>query len=123
MVYYGSLSSTRQQGLVLLMLYCEETLRKQKLGGARRPHVKNDSDEPVEKNDCEANVSCYPPRGGKRRYKVGDLAPVKGEDTHGHTMHNPKQLVDLNIVVSYPADPGEARESGEEIGGQKIYDN
>jgi len=104
-------------------LYCEEILRKQKLGGAKRPHIKNDSDEPVEKDDCEANVGCDPPRKDKRRCHIGNLAPVKGEDTHGHAMRDPKQLVNLNIVGSYPADPGEARESGEEIGGQKIYDN
>jgi hypothetical protein len=104
-------------------LYCGEILRKRKLGGARRPHVKNDGYEPVEKNDCEANVGCDPPRGGKRRYKIGDLAPVESEDTHGHAVRNPKQLVNLNIVGSYPADPGEARESSEEIGGQEIYDS
>ena len=98
-------------------------MRKGKQGGARRPHVKNDGDEPVEKDECEANVCCGPPWGGKRRKIVGDLAPVKGEDTHGHTMRNPKQLVDLNIVGSHPADPGEGRESSEEIRRQEIYNN
>jgi hypothetical protein len=89
-------------------LYCEGILRKRKLGRARRPHIKNDSDEPVEKDGCEANVGSDPPRNGKRRHIAGDLAPVEGEDTHGHAMCNPKQLVDLKIVGSYPADPREA---------------
>ena len=96
-------------------------MRTRKLVGAR-PHIKNDGDEPVEKDDCKANIGRDPPRDGKRRYIVGDLTPVEGEDTHGHTVRNPKQLVDLNIVGSYPADPGEGRESSEEIGGQEIYD-
>ena len=98
-------------------------MRKRRLGGARRPHVENDGDKPVEKDEWEANVGCDPPRDGKRRYAIGDLAPVEGEDTHGHALPNPKQLVNLDIVGSNPADPGEARESSEEIGGQEIYDN
>jgi hypothetical protein len=80
------------------LLYCEKILRKRKQGRERRPHVKNDGDEPVEKDDCEANVGYDPPRHDKRRWIVGDLAPVEGEDTHGHTMCNPKELVTLTLL-------------------------
>jgi hypothetical protein len=51
------------------------------------------------------------------------LAPVKGEYTHGHAMGDTKQVIDLGIVGSYPADPGEAGKSGEEIGREEVYDN
>jgi hypothetical protein len=35
-------------------------------------------------------------------------------------MGDAKKLVDLGIVGSHPTDPREARESGEEIGGQEV---
>ena len=87
------------------------------------PHVENGGDDPVENDDGEANVSCDPPRSGKRRTGVGDLAPVECEDTHGHAVCDAEQLIDHTIVGSHPAYPGEARESGEEIGRQEVYDN
>jgi len=51
------------------------------------------------------------------------LTPVKGEDTHANAVSDTEQLVDFDIVGSYPADPGKTRESGEEIGGQEVCDN
>ena len=64
------------------------------------------------------------PRSGKRRAAEGaDLTPVEGEDAHAHVIDDPKQLVDGDIVGSYPAGPGEARQSGEETGGQEVYAN
>ena len=87
------------------------------------PHVDNGGDDPVENDDGEANVSCDPPRSGKRRTGVGDLTPVECENTHGHAVCDAEQLIDHTIVGSHPAYPGEARESGEEIGRQEVYDN
>ena len=80
------------------------------------PHIKNGGNDPVENNDGEANVSCGPPRGKKRRTVVGNLTPIECEDTHGHAMCNSEQLIDHTIVGSNPADPGKCRESGKEIG-------
>jgi len=98
-------------------------VRTQERGKARKAHVKNGSEEPVEKDNGESNVGCSPPRDGKRRASVGNLTPVKGEDTHGHAVIDAEQLVDFDVVGSYPADPGKTRESGEEIGGQEVCDN
>ena len=84
-------------------------------------HVENGNKEPVEKCDSEARVGCSPPRGYQRGAGVGDLTPVEGENTHGQTMGDPKELVDLGIVWSHPAKPRKARESGEEIGRQEVY--
>ena len=57
----------------------------------RTSHIKNRSDEPVEKEDGEANVCRSPPRAGKRRAIEGnDLTPVKGEDAHGHAVSDAK---------------------------------
>jgi hypothetical protein len=81
----------------------------------RTAHVKNGCDEPVEKDDGEANVGRSPPWNRKRRAIVGDLTPVKGEDTHGQAVGDAKQLIDLDIVGSHPADPREARQGSEEI--------
>jgi hypothetical protein len=79
-------------------------------------YVENRNEEPVEKCDTDARVGRSPPRGAKRGAREGDLTPVEGENTHGQTMVDPKDLVDLGIVWSYPANPGKARERGEEIG-------
>ena len=79
------------------------------------PHVENGSDDPVENDDGEANVSCGPPRNVKRRNFVSNLAPVKCEDTHGHAVCNSEQLINHTIVGGYPADPGEAGESGKKV--------
>ena len=83
-------------------------------------YVENGNEEPVEKCDTETHVGCRPPRVGKRGASEGDLTPVEGENTHGKAMCNPEELVDLGIVRSYPANPGKARERGEEIGRQKV---
>ena len=72
-------------------------------------------EEPVEKCDAEAHVGRSPPRSGKRGAGEGDLTPVKRENTHGQTMADSKELVDLGIVWSHPANPRKARESGEKI--------
>ena len=57
----------------------------------RTSHIKNRRDEPVEKDDSEANICRSPPRGGKRRAVEGsDLTPVKGEDAHGHAVGDAK---------------------------------
>jgi hypothetical protein len=86
------------------------------------PYVKAHSDEPVENHNGEPDVGCSPPRDRKRRITEGcELTPVKCENAHGHAVLDTKQLIDRGIVGSYPADPGEARESSEEIGRQKIY--
>ena len=79
------------------------------------PHVENGSDDPVENDDGEANIACDPPRNGERRTQVGDLTPVKCEDTHGHAMCDSEQLINHTVVGSYPAYPGEVRESGKKI--------
>ena len=78
-------------------------------------HVKNGDEEPVEKCDTEALVGCSPPGVYQWGSDVGDLTPVEGENSHGQTVADPKKLVDLGIVWSYPANPRKARESGEEI--------
>ena len=98
-------------------------MRTQERGQARKTHVKNGSEEPVEKDNGDSNVGCSPPRDGKRRASVGYLTPVKGEDTHSHPVSDAEQMVDFDIVWSHPADPGEARKSGEEIRGKEVYDN
>ena len=83
-------------------------------------HVENGNEEPVEKYDNEARVGRSPPRHYQRGAVEGNLTPVEGEDTHGQTMANPKELVDLGIVRRYPANPRKARESGEEIRRKKV---
>ena len=95
----------------------QESGEKQKRG---TPHVKNGSEDPVETDDGDANVSCGPPRDGKRRSDVADLTPVECEDSHGHAVCNAEQLIDHTIVGSYPADPGKGREGGKEIGRQEV---
>jgi hypothetical protein len=86
-----------------------------------RSYIENGNEEPVEKCDIEANVGRSPPRGVRWGEGEGDLTPVEGENTHGQTMGDPKELVDLGIVWSYPANPRKGRESGEEIGRQEVY--
>jgi hypothetical protein len=97
-------------------------VRKRKRGRGKT-HVKNGCDEPVEKDNGQTNVGRSPPRDGKRRAIVGDLTPVEGEDAHGQAVGDTEQLVDLCIVGSHPAYPGEARESGEDIRREKVYEN
>jgi len=80
----------------------------------------NGSDDPVEKDDGEANVSCSPPQD---EMVVRDLTPVGCEDTHGHAVCDAEQLIDHTVVGGYPTDPGEARERCKEIGRHEIYDN
>ena len=87
----------------------------------RTTHIKNGGKEPVEKNDIDTNVRRGPPRVGKRRaFEGADLSPVECEDTHGQAVGDAKELIDCGIVGSYPADPGKARESGKEIGREKV---
>ena len=83
-------------------------------------YVENGDEEPVEKCDTDALVGRSPPRNGKGGAGEGDLTPIKGGDTHGQTMGDSKELVDLGIVWSYPANPRKARESGKEIGRQEV---
>jgi hypothetical protein len=83
-------------------------------------YIENGNEEPVEKYDTEARVGRSPPRGYKRGASIGDLTPVEGENAHGQTMADPKELVDLGIVWSYPANPRKGRESSEEIGRQEV---
>ena len=83
-------------------------------------HVENGNEEPVEKRNTDAHVGRSPPRSSQRGVGEGDLTPIEGEDTHGQTMTDPKELVDLGIVWSYPANPRKARESGKEIGWQEV---
>ena len=87
------------------------------MGGKGWSHIENGSEEPVEKCDGAADIGRSPPRHGKRGAVVRNLAPVEGENTHGKTMCNTKELVDLDIVWSYPANPRKVRESSEKIGG------
>jgi hypothetical protein len=56
----------------------------------RWSHIENGNEEPVEKCNSDANIGRGPPRDGKRGRIESDLAPVKGENTHGKTMGNPK---------------------------------
>ena len=98
-------------------------MRTRERDKARKTHVKNGSEEPVEQDNGDSNVGCSPPRDGKRRANVGYLTPVKGEDTHGHAVSDAEHLVDFDIFGSHPADPGEGRKSGKEIGRQEVYDN
>ena len=94
--------------------YSESQAIRERLRKAGWSYVEYREEDPVEKHDGDSNVGLSPPRGGKRGALEGnDLAPVKGENTHGQTMGNAKQLVNLGIVGSYPANPREARESGE----------
>ena len=89
-------------------------------GKAIPSYIENGNEEPVEKCDSEACVGRSPPRGVKRVAGEGDLTPVEGEHTHGQTMADAKELVDLGIVWSYPASPRKGRESGEKIGRQEV---
>ena len=97
-------------------MYCNKIVRKPRRERKKKgmPHVENGSHDPVENDDGEA-VGCDPPTDVERRAVVGDLTPVKCEDTHGHAVCDSEQLIDHAIVGSYPADPGEARESGKKI--------
>ena len=89
--------------------YSESQVTKE----GRWSYVENREEDPVEKNNGDFNVGHSPPRGGKSGAPEGsDLTPVKGENAHGQTMGDAKQLVNLGIVGSYPANPREARESG-----------
>jgi hypothetical protein len=83
-------------------------MRKREWDKTRTPDVKNDGDEPVENNNGKTSVGCSPPRRGKRRAVIGDLTPVESENAHAHAVVCAEQLVDLDIVGNYPADPGEA---------------
>ena len=83
-------------------------------------YIENGNEEPVEKCDTKACVGRSPPRDGKGGFDEGDLTPVEGENTHGQSMANPKELVDLGVVWSYPANPRKARKSGEEIGRKEV---
>ena len=74
----------------------------------RRSHIENGNKEPVEKCDGDANIGRSPPRGDKRGAIVGDLTPVEGENAHRQTMADPKELVNLDIVWGYPANPRKA---------------
>ena len=94
--------------------------KKCERGKTRWSHVENGNEEPVEKCDSEACVGCSPPRDEKGSAVVGYLTPVEGENTHGQTMVDPEELVDLGIVWSDPTNPRKARESGEEIGRQEV---
>jgi hypothetical protein len=102
--------------------YKSRCLEKEKTRKAKAmpSHVKNGNEEPVEKCDIEAHVGRSPPRGGKGGLEICDLTPVEGENTHGQTMADPEELVDLGIVWSYPANPRKTRESGEEIGREEV---
>ena len=104
-------------------VYCDEIVRKRERRKTRTPHIKDGSNDPVEHDDSEANVSCGPPRDGKRRNDVRDLTPVECEDTHGHAVCDAEQLIDHTIVGGHPTDPGETRERCKEIGRQEVYDN
>ncbi len=104
-------------------MYCDEIVRKRERRKTRTPHVKNGSDDPVENDDGDANVSSGPPWNSKGRTVVRDLTPVECEDTHGHAVCDTEQLIDHTIVGGHPADPGEARERCEEVGRQEVYDN
>jgi hypothetical protein len=94
--------------------------KKRERSKTRRSHIENGNEEPVEKCDGDAKVGRSPPRSENRGEDEGDLTPVEGENTHGQTMADPKELVDLGVVWSYPANPRKARESGEEIGRQEV---
>ena len=74
----------------------------------------------MEKCDGDANIDRSPPRCGERGVEHDDLTPIEGENTHGQTILDTKELVDLDIAWSYPANPRKARESGEEIGRQEV---
>lgn len=88
-------------------MYCKQIFRrrKQEWAKARRTHVKNGDEEPVEKQDGEANVSRSPPRDRKRGARVADLTPVEGENAHGQAVGDAKQLVDHGIFWSHPTNP------------------
>jgi hypothetical protein len=97
-----------------------QIIKKRKRRETRWPHIENGNEEPVEKCDGDANISRSPPRDGKRGAVVRNLTPVESENTHGKTMGNPEELVDLGIVWDNPANPRKARESTEEISRQEV---
>ena len=99
---------------------CSEKGKKTRKAKAIPSYIENGNEEPVEKCDSEARVGRSPPRAVKRVAGEGDLTPVKGGHTHGQTMADPEELVDLGVVWSYPASPRKARESGEKIGRQEV---
>ena len=97
--------------------------KRNRMEKQKTTHVKNGGEEPVEEDNGETDVGCGPPRDGKRRAVVCDLAPVKGENAHRQAVSDAEQLVDFGVVGSHPAHPGEAREGGEEIGRQEVCGN
>jgi hypothetical protein len=114
---HGKVSAAPNVGI--LQSRCSEE-KKNSERQAMSSYVENGDNEPVEKCGSETHVGRSPPRGSKRDVGVGDLTPVEGENTHGQTMPDTKEMVDLGVVWSHPANPRKARESGEEIGRQEI---
>jgi hypothetical protein len=71
--------------------------------------VENGEEEPVKNHDGDTKVGHSPPRGDKRGDVEGNnLTPVKSKNAHGQTMGDAKELVDYDIMRSYPANPREA---------------
>jgi hypothetical protein len=105
------------------LVYCKKRCsdnQDTRKGKTSWSYIENGNEEPVEKYDGNADIGRSPPRNGKRGAVVRDLAPVEGENTHGESMCGPKELVDLGIVWSYPANPRKVREGNEEVGGQEV---
>jgi hypothetical protein len=72
--------------------FMKEVLKRERTPGVKEgaAHIKNGRNKPVEKDDADANVGPSPPWKRKRRAVVGDLTPVKGEDTHGQAVGDAK---------------------------------
>jgi len=82
--------------------------------------VKYGSNEPEEERKPSDNIGFGPPRCGKRRSNIRNLCPVKGDETHAHSMNITKHLVQRDIVRGDPAYPGEIAECLEQIPRQKV---
>ena len=95
-------------------MYCqieisESQVTQKQRGKTRWPHIENREEDPVEKHDSDASVGHRPPRGAKRgAAECSDLTPVKGENSHGQTVGDAEELIDLGVVRGYPANPREA---------------
>jgi hypothetical protein len=86
-----------------------------------RSNAENREENPVEKHDRDTNVGSRPPWIGEGRAIGGSqLTPVEGYETHTEAMSDAKQLVDLDIVRSDPADPRKVGECCEEISGKEV---
>lgn len=77
-------------------------------------------EDPEEDNETSNDICLRPPWGSKWTENVGDLRPIKGDETHSQTALITKHLVYDDVVWDDPAYPGEVAESLEKITWEKV---